>query len=139
MLERMNYNGIYQCVSRINIDYHAALFFVYKYTKYFRFFSDGTVSYYERLEGQKYDDNDYLKVYELLSSVNVNNVSIEIEYVQWNERLKIIKLNNIKYYFLPSIFSELIDPECKITQFVLDSIDKSEIVRDVYNFIEIKH
>lgn len=134
-LDKILYNGIYQCIGSAKIDYHASLFFVYKFTKYLRFFPDGKLCYIDRMEGQKYDDNDSSIVYNLLE---VCDRRMEIKDDDWNENLIGFNLNEIECKCGPSILSELINTEDNFTQIFVNYTYEHREQTDIYTFQPIK-
>lgn len=136
MLDKILYDGIYQCIQSTNIEFHASLFFVYKFTKYLRFFPDGKLSYIERLEGQRIDDNDYNILY---NSLGKSYTKFDIHEVEWNRNLIVFKLNEIECKCGPSILSEIIGEKDKFTQIFVNYTQEQKEQTDIFTYISVKN
>lgn len=132
MTKKISCGGVYQCIKNISVDYHAGLFFVYKFTKYLRFFPDGKLSYMDRIEGQKDDDDNYNKVYNLLENCDTK---IEVQNVEWNENLIRFTVDEVDYTCGPSILSELINPKNNYTQLFVNYTNDHKNETDIYIYI----
>lgn len=81
------------------------------------------------MEGQKYDDNDYNRVYNLLENCDTK---IEIQNVEWNENLIHFEIEGIDCKCGPSMLSELINSKDNYTQIFVSYICNQKEEIDIY-------
>lgn len=139
LIDKLVKKGVYQFIGDVEIDYHAGVFFVYKKTSYFQFYSNSIIKYYTRIEGQRPTDTDYLKLYEHIKNDGEGVQISKLEIIDWNKNINAfsLKINEQQRYFyiMPSKLTELITDT--ITEFVIDSRDEGSRITNVFRLIEI--
>lgn len=86
----------------------------------------------DRIEGQKDDDDNYNKVYNLLENCDTK---IEVQNVEWNENLIRFTVDEVDYTCGPSILSELINPKNNYTQLFVNYTNDHKNETDIYIYI----
>ncbi|MBR5643995.1 MAG: hypothetical protein IKW77_07400 [Salinivirgaceae bacterium] len=129
---------LYRSIIDCKIEYHAGLFFVYKKTAYLRFYSNGELRFYTRIEGEHPDDTNFLKVYDLIDQTDDNVQTVNITEVDWNHMIAETTINrngnDIDFFIMPSILTENVDG-VTISELILDSRSTNNKITEVYNRI----
>ena len=129
---------LYRSIIDCKIEYHAGLFFVYKKTAYLRFYSNGELRFYTRIEGEHTDDTNFLKVYDLIDKTDDNVQIVKIAEVDWNHMIAETTINrngnDIDFFIMPSILTENVDG-VTISELILDSRSTNNKITEVYNRI----
>jgi len=138
-ISKIESDCLYRAILSSKIEYHAGLFFVYKEIAYLRFYLNGELKFYTRVEGQRPDDINYSKVYDLIGQSESDVQTAKFTEIEWNRMIvkTILKRNgnDIEFYIMPSILTENIEG-VKLTELILDSQSSENKITEVYNRID---